>query len=163
MMNRILPQPALTVIVVVVWTLLLNSVTFGGLLLALAVGVGVPLVTNRFWPQGPRLRWGSAMAGYLAVVMYDIVIANFEVAYLILFRRNADLRSGWLTVPLELRSAEAITTLAATISLTPGTVSSDVSSCGRVLLVHALDIADAAKAVTRIKVRYEARLLRIFA
>jgi len=163
MLNRILPQPALTGIVVVVWLLLLNSVTFGGLLVALAVGLSVPFVTKRFWPQGRPLRWGPAMVGYLGVVLYDIVIANFEVAYVILVRRNADLRSRWLTVPLELRSAEAITTLAATVSLTPGTVSSDVSADGRVLLVHALDVADEARAVTRIKVRYEARLLRIFA
>ncbi|MDP2009012.1 MAG: Na+/H+ antiporter subunit E [Phenylobacterium sp.] len=163
MLNRILPQPALTGIVVVVWLLLLNSLTFGGFLIAMAVGLSVPFVTKRFWPQGRPLRWGPAMVGYFAVVLYDIVIANFEVAYIIVVRRNGDLRSGWLTVPLELRSAEAITTLAATISLTPGTVSTDVSADGRVLLVHALDVADKAAAVTRIKVRYEARLLRIFA
>jgi len=162
MLRYILPQPALTGIVVVVWLLLLNSLSFGGLLVALVVGLSVPMVTNRFWPKGESLKWGPAMAGYLAVVIFDIVIANFEVAYTILARRNSDLRSQWLTVPLELRSSEAITALAATISLTPGTVSADVSADGRVLLVHALDVADPAEAVKRIKTRYEARLLRIF-
>lgn len=160
-LKTILPQPALTVMVALVWLLLLNRLSFGGVVVALAVGLIVPLVTNRFWPQGARLRWGPAV-GYLAIVLYDIVIANFEVAWIILFRRNADLRSGWLVVPLDLRSAEAITALAATISLTPGTVSSDVSADGRMLLVHALDVADPAEAVMRIKTRYEARLLRIF-
>jgi len=65
-------------------------------------------------------------------------------------------------VPIELRSAEAITVLAGTISLTPGTVSSDVSADGRALLVHALDVADPEAEVTRIKQRYEARLLKVF-
>jgi multicomponent K+:H+ antiporter subunit E len=96
-------------------------------------------------------------------VLWDIVAANFQVARLILFRRNRDLRSRWLVVPLELRSAEAITTLAGTISLTPGTVSADVAADGRSLLVHALDVADDAAEVARIKSRYEARLMRIFA
>ena len=49
-----------------------------------------------------------------------------------------------------------------TSSLTPGTVSSDVSADGRFLLVHALDVADAAAEIARIKTRYEAPLLRIF-
>jgi len=163
MLKKILPQPALTVMVAVVWLLLLNSLSFGGFVVAVAVGLVVPLVTNRFWPQGPRIRWGPALIGYLMVVLYDIIIANFEVAWTILFRRNSDLQSHWLVVPLDLRSAEAITALAATVSLTPGTVSSDVSADGRMLLVHALDVADPAAAVERIKTRYEARLTRIFA
>src|SRR3546814_10925528 len=71
--------------------------------------------------------------------LWDIVVANFHVARLILFRRNSALRPHWLVVPLELKSAEAITTLAATISLTPGTVSADVSTDGAFLLVTALD------------------------
>jgi len=160
-LKTILPQPALSVMVALVWLLLLNSLSFGGVVVAVLVGLIVPLVTNRFWPQGARLRWSPAI-GYLAVVLYDIVLANFEVAWIILFRRHTDLRSGWLVVPLEVHSAEAITALAATISLTPGTVSCDVSADGRMLLVHALDVADPADAVARIKKRYEARLLRIF-
>jgi multicomponent K+:H+ antiporter subunit E len=105
---------------------------------------------------------GWAIVDYLAVVFFDIIVANFEVARLILFRRSKDLRSHWLVVPLELRSPEAITALAGTISLTPGTVTSDISADGRSLLVHMLDVDDTDAAVERIKSRYEARLLRIF-
>jgi multicomponent K+:H+ antiporter subunit E len=95
-------------------------------------------------------------------VIFDIMIANFQVAMLILFRRNRDLRSHWLVIPLNLRSPEAISALAGTISLTPGTVSADVAADGRSLLVHALDVGDEAEEVARIKLRYEARLMRIF-
>src|SRR5690606_16786829 len=100
--------------------------------------------------------------GYVGIVLWDIVLANFQVAWVILTRRNRDVRSRWLVVPLELRSAEAITVLAGTISLTPGTVTSDVSADGRALLVHALDVADPDAEVARIKQRYETRLLRMF-
>jgi multicomponent K+:H+ antiporter subunit E len=163
MLKRLLPHPALSAMVVVVWLLLLNNLSFGGLIVGLAVGFLAPLMSSRFWPEAPRLRWGPAMVSYLLIVVYDIVLGCFEVANVVLTRRNAELRSQWLVIPLALRSPEAITTLAATISLTPGTVSADVSSCGRLLLVHALDVPDADQAVARIKSRYEARLLRIFA
>jgi multicomponent K+:H+ antiporter subunit E len=148
---------------IAVWLLLPNTFSVGGLLLAILVGILVPLLTAPFWPNRPPLRFGWPMVDYLGIVLWDIIVANFHVARLILFRRNRDLRSRWLVIPLELRSAEAITTLAATISLTPGTVSADVAADGRSLLVHALDVADEPSEVARIKQRYEARLKRIFA
>lgn len=162
MIQRLFPHPGLSAMLVAVWLLLANNVTVGGLLLGIVLGIIVPLVTAPFWPDRPRLRFGLPLADYLAVVVWDIAIANFQVARLILFRRNRDLRSHWLVIPLELRSPEAITALAGTISLTPGTVSADVSSDGRSLLVHALDVADEAAEVERIKTRYERRLARVF-
>jgi multicomponent K+:H+ antiporter subunit E len=148
---------------VVVWMLLANAFSFGALFLALVFGVIVPLLTSRFWPDRPIVRFGFDMIGYLGIVLFDILVANVQVAWVILTRRNPDLRSQWLVIPLELRSPEAITALAGTISLTPGTVSSDISSCGRALLVHCLDVANPKAEVARIKQRYEARLLRVFA
>jgi multicomponent K+:H+ antiporter subunit E len=76
--------------------------------------------------------------------------------------RNRDLRPAWLVIPMDLASPEAITVFAATISLTPGTVSSDVSACGRYLLVHALDAADPDAEIARIKTRYETRQRKVF-
>ena len=162
MIRHLLPHPALSVLLVIVWMLLVNEFTFGALFLALVFGVLVPLVTSRFWPDRPKMRFGRDALAYLVIVLCDIVVANFEIAWIILTRRNRDLRSCWLVIPTELRSAEAITVLAGTISLTPGTVSSDISSDGRALLVHALDVADPAAEVARIKQRYETRLMKVF-
>lgn len=162
MLRRLFPHPGLTALLVLVWLLMLNRVSIGGLLVALVLAIAIPIFTAPFWPNRPRLRFGRAMAGYLAIVLWDIVVANFQVAWIILFRRNRDLRSRWLAVPLELRSAEAITLFAGTISLTPGTVSADVSADARFLLVHALDVDDETAEVARLKQRYEARLLEIF-
>lgn len=162
MLRKLFPHPGLTVLLTGVWLLMLNSVSVGGLVVAVLLGTIIPIFTAPFWPDRPPLRFGWPIVDYLLVVTGDIVVANFHVAGIILFRRNRDLRSRWLTVPLELRSTEAITMLAGTISLTPGTVSSDVSADGRFLLVHALDVADEAAEVARIKQRYEARLQRIF-
>ncbi|SFS09373.1 Na+/H+ antiporter subunit E [Sphingomonas jatrophae] len=162
-MTRLLPHPALSAMLLVVWVLMANEVTPGGILLGSLFALALPKFTQPFWPDRPRVRFGRAFAAYCAIVLYDIVVANFQVAWLILFRRNRDLRARWLIVPIDLTTPESVTVLAGTISLTPGTVSSDVSADGRHLLVHALDVADEAAEVARIKARYEARLLRIFA
>lgn len=162
MLTKLFPHPALSALLVIVWMLLLNSFTLGGLLVGLVIGTLIPVLTAAYWPNRPQVRFGWAVVDYLAIVIFDIIIANFEVARLILFRKSKDLRSHWLVIPLELRSPEAITALAGTISLTPGTVTSDIAADGRSLLVHMLDVEDVDAAVARIKSRYETRLLRIF-
>lgn len=160
-MRRLIPHPGLSVLLVIVWLLMANTLTVGGLLLGIIIGILLPIFTAPFWPGRPDVRYRAGLA-YIALVLWDIVVANFEIAAIILFRRNRDLRPAWLSIPLDLHTPEAITVLAGTISLTPGTVSSDVSACGKYLLVHALDAPDPDAEIARIKLRYEARLKRVF-
>jgi multicomponent K+:H+ antiporter subunit E len=95
-------------------------------------------------------------------VLWDIMVANVQVAWIVLTRPNSKLRPAWIIIPLDLRQPEAITVLAGTITLTPGTVSADVSNTGHYLLVHALDAPDPDAVRDDIKQRYEARLKEIF-
>lgn len=161
-MRRLIPHPGLSVLLVIVWLLMANSLTFGGLFLGITIGILLPIFTAPFWPGRPDVNYLAGIA-YLGLVLRDIVVANFEVAAIILFKRNRDLKPIWLVIPMELDTPEAITVFAGTISLTPGTVSSDVSACGRFLLVHALDAPDPDAEIARIKTRYETRLKRVFA
>lgn len=161
MMRRLIPHPGLSVILAVVWVLMVNELSFGAAFLGIVVGLLLPIFTAPFWPGRPHVNYLAGLR-YLGLVLWDIVIANFEVAAIILFKRNRDLRPVWLTIPMELTTPEAITVFAGTISLTPGTVSTDVSACGKYLLVHALDAADPEAEIARIKSRYEARLKKVF-
>jgi multicomponent K+:H+ antiporter subunit E len=161
-MSRLLPHPGLSALLVVMWVVMVNDLTFGTLFLGLVFGIAVPLLTAPWWPGRPRLRFLPGLA-YCGLVFCDIVIANFQVAAIILFKPTRDLRPAWLTIPLELDTPEAITVFAGTISLTPGTVSADVSACGKYLLVHALHAPDPHGEVAKVKTRYEARLKVIFA
>ncbi|GGB55353.1 Na+/H+ antiporter subunit E [Blastomonas aquatica] len=160
-MRRLIPHPGLSVLLVIVWLLMANAITVGGLLIGIIVGILLPIFTAPFWPGRPDVNYRAGVA-YLLLVLWDIIIANFEIAVIILFRRNRDLRPAWLSIPMELDTPEAITVFAGTISLTPGTVSSDVSACGNYLLVHALHAPDPQAEIVRIKARYEARLKRVF-
>jgi multicomponent K+:H+ antiporter subunit E len=161
-MSRLLPHPGLSAFLALMWAVMVNDLTFGTLFLGLIFGLAVPLFTAPWWPGRPRVRFLPGFA-YCGLVLWDIVVANFQVAAIILFKTNRDLRPAWLTIPLELGTPEAITVFAGTISLTPGTVSADVSACGKYLLVHALHAPDPPAEVAKVKARYEARLKAIFA
>jgi multicomponent K+:H+ antiporter subunit E len=67
----------------------------------------------------------------------------------------------WLTRSL-LTDPHGIVTLAGIITLTPGTLSSELTTDRRHLLIHAFNVPDAAALVAVIKTRYEAPLMAIF-
>jgi multicomponent K+:H+ antiporter subunit E len=162
MMQRLLPHPGLTLVLTAVWILLVNKVTLGNLVLGLGLGIVIPILTAPFWPDRPPIRRPLKMFEYVAIVLWDIVVANVKVAMIVVFRPNAKIESKFITVPLALTSPEGITVLASTITLTPGTVSADLSRCGHVLLVHCLDAPDPDAVRDEIKTRYERRLLELF-
>lgn len=162
MLARLLPHPLLTLLLTAVWILLANGPSGGSLVMGLVLGIVLPLLTRPFWPDRPVIRAPWTVIEYALVVLWDICVANVQVAYLILFRKPADLHSRFVVVPLDTRVPEAIVTLAGTITMTPGTVSCDVSADGRALLVHALDAPDPEALVATIKERYERRLMEIF-
>lgn len=160
--ERWVPHPLLSVVLVIVWMLLQNDFSMGALVLGALLGVVIPIVTSGFWPARPPIRAYGRAIGFTLLVMYDVFVANVAVAKLVLFRSARSLRPCWISIPLELKSPEAISLLAGTITMTPGTVSCDLSADGRFLLVHCLDAPEPDVVVRDIKTRYEARLRRIF-
>jgi multicomponent K+:H+ antiporter subunit E len=162
MLRRLFPHPGLSLLLFVVWLMLVNSTKVGSLVLAAILAVLIPLATAPYWPRAPKLRNLHVLAAYLVIVLWDIVKSNFIVARIILFVPNDRIQSRWITVPLDLRSPEAIALLAGTITMAPGTLTADMSGCGRALLIHSLHAPDPDAVRDEIKSRYEARLMRVF-
>lgn len=161
-MKRLLPHPGLTLLLILTWLMLVNEFKWGSLVFGALLGIVLPLLTAPYWPDRPRVRNWGAVAEYVLIVLHDIVKSNVIVAMIVLFRRRDSLRSCWVTVPLALTSPEAITVLAGTITMTPGTLTADISADGRALLIHCLDAPDPDAVRDDIKARYETRLQRIF-
>jgi multicomponent K+:H+ antiporter subunit E len=162
MLARVLPHPYLSLTLALVWVALVNEVSAGSLAMGVILGILLPIATSPFWPDRPRLKRPLKALNYLMVALWDIVVANIQVARLILFVPNDRLRSRYVVIPLELDAPEAITVLAGTITMTPGTLSAELSADGRALLVHGLDVPEPDALVAEIKTRYEARLAEIF-
>lgn len=162
MMRRVYPHPYLSALLAVTWMLLVNRFAIGSVVLAVILATLIPLATAVYWPQRPRLTRPFALIPYLALVLWDVILANVQVARIILFMPADQIKSAWITVPVDLTSPEAITLLAGTITMTPGTLTADMTRDGRALLIHALHAPDPDAIRDEIKSRYETRLKRIF-
>ncbi len=158
---RLLPRPVLTLTLALVWALLWADYSAGTLVFGLALGLAVTLITAPLWPDPPHLKHPARIAAFIVIVLWDIVVSNVVVAVAILFRRNADLRPAFLTLPIDLTRPEAIALLAGTITMTPGTLTADIAADRKSLLIHCLDAPDPEAALARIKRRYLSRIKEI--
>lgn len=161
-LRRLFPHPYLSALLVMVWLMLVNRFAWGSLVFAVIMAVIIPAVTAPYWPDRARLHGIWRVIAYIFIVLYDIFKANIEVTLIVLFKPNRKLQPAWLPIPLRVTSPEAITVLASTITLTPGTVSADLSDDGRSLLVHCLHAPDPEAVRADIQSRYEDRLMEIF-
>ncbi len=159
--SRWLPYPLLSLSLLLVWLLLANQVSVGHVLLGSFLGWGIALLSRMLWIDAPPLAHPLKLAVFLLRVLLDIVVANLEVARRILGPMG-QLRPGFVEVQLELRDELALTMLTSIVSLTPGTVSADLSDDRTRLLLHCLDVADPLALAAEVKTRYEAPLLEIF-
>ncbi|WP_147127741.1 Na+/H+ antiporter subunit E [Shimia ponticola] len=161
--QRIVPHPFLTILLAIVWIVLQNQFSWGMAVFGLILGIIIPFATAPWWPLSPQSFRMGKMFSYAVIVLWDIIVANIEVAWIVLTVPNEKLKPAWISIPLTLKQPEAITMLAGTITLTPGTVSADMSSGGHSLLVHILHTDDPDGVRDEIMSRYQARLEEIFA
>lgn len=160
-MNRLLPHPAQSLLLLLTWMLLVDSFALGQWLLGGVLALLIPLACNRLLVEHPHGWKPLKLLRFLFMVMGDILVANFQVARLTLGRISA-LRPAFVEVPIDLDHELAISILVSVVSLTPGSLAADLSADRNTLLVHGLDVPDAQALIDEIKQRYEAPLKEIF-
>lgn len=160
-MNRLLPSPFLSLTILTVWLLLVGELSAGQLLLGALLALVLPWIAQRLRQTRARMRAPLTMLKLAGVVLWDIVVSNIQVARVILGPESA-IRPGFVRIPLDIRNPHGIATLAGIITMTPGTVSADLSPDHSHLLVHFLNLDDAQAQIDQIKQRYEAPLREIF-
>lgn len=161
MITRILPRPFLSFVILGLWLILAPTFSVGNVLLAAIVAIATPVLTAAFWPEPLRIQRPVAGLRLLALFMYDVLVANWIVARLVVGPLDR-LRPQFIEVPLDLDDDFVATLLGSIVSLTPGTVSVDIDRGRRVLLVHALSVDDPGALIATIKSRYEAPLKETF-
>lgn len=161
MFRNMLPHPILSVVLWFSWLLLNNSFDPGHMLLGLVLALFIPWFTSRFWQEKVCLKNPLTLLKFFVVVMWDILIANVTVAKLIL-GKNEKLQPAFFYIDLDVTHPLAISILANTISLTPGTVSCDLTADRKRLFIHALHAEDIDQIIADIKHRYEAPLKEVF-
>lgn len=160
-MSRLLPQPFVSLSILGLWMVLAPSMSAGNFILGGVIALVIPWVTKGFWPDRPRIARPVAAVLLFLRVIGDIIVANIEVARLVLGPLDR-LHPHFLDIPLDIDDPFVATVFASIITLTPGTVSVDIDRERRILLVHALDVTDPEAMIATIKQRYEAPLKEIF-
>lgn len=159
--TRWLPSAFNFVLLLGVWLLLTNSLSLGNIILGVLLAFCIPALASSVQSDTSKVKKPLKALKYFFVLIYDIFVSNLIVAKQVLGNPHK-LQPGFIAIPLDMREPLPITLLASTISLTPGTVSTEVSDDLSTLYVHALNVPDEAEMIAGIKARYEAPLKEIF-
>lgn len=125
-----------------------------------ALGYLLLWVSQRAVGSSGYFRTVSQLASFVVFYVWKLILANLRVAYDVLTPRH-HMRPGVVAVPLDARTDTEITMLANLMTLTPGTLSLDVSGDRRVLYLHAMYIDDVEALRREIKEGYERRVLEV--
>lgn len=151
----------LNVLLALAWVALTGQFTPANFALGFLLGYVLLWLVQR--AQGPSLYFarGRQVLGFVAFFLWELVKANLQVTYYIL-SPHRQMRPGVMAVPLDAQTDAEITLLANLITLTPGTLSLDVSADRRVLYVHSMSLADKPDLFRRrIKEGFERKVLEM--
>lgn len=108
-----------------------------------------------------RLKRIPKQIHYFSILIVQIVKASVVVAKIVL-RPKINIKPGIIAVPIRAKTDVGITAISNTISLTPGTLTIDVSDDRSALYVHCIDIDDAKEIRDSIKDDLEEYVLEAF-
>ncbi|WP_194777843.1 Na+/H+ antiporter subunit E [Pararhodonellum marinum] len=143
-----------------IWLALTGNFNFGNFVFGFALAFLIMWVItvnrreNKYFTRLPL------SIGFIFYFIYELIKANLQVAYDVI-TPSYYMKPGIIQIPLEAKTDLEITLLANFISLTPGTLSLDVSDDKKVLYVHAMYVRDKDKFIEGIKNGFERRLLNI--
>jgi multicomponent Na+:H+ antiporter subunit E len=143
------------------WAALTGQFTIENFLVGCGLGYLVLWLTHRA-DAGWYFRKVVQVVRFGAYIVYELVAANLTVAWTVLLTPRARLRPGIVAVPLSLTSDAQITLLAYLITLTPGTVTLDISSDRRVLFMHTLAGTDPERVRRVVQEGFERRIREVF-
>lgn len=125
-----------------VWISLTGDFSGGGLLTGFVFGYFVlALIARMSGEMSGYVHKIPQVAGFVLFYMGEIIKSNLRVAYEVLSPTHK-MQPGVIGLPLEAESDAAITILANLITMTPGTLSLDVSNDRKMLFIHAMYIND---------------------
>lgn len=153
-------QVLLNFFIAVVWMFVNNEWTTITFLIGYLVGFVLIFMLRRFFPgqfYGRRL-----LATFVLLVIFvkELFLSNLAVIKQVIKPRLA-IRPGIVALPIELKTPWEITLLANLITLTPGTLTVDVSNDNKMFYIHALDIEETEQVISGIKETFEKRIMEV--
>ena len=152
----------MNILLTFVWVALTGSFAYSSFIFGFLLSFAIMWLISRT-SESQANRYFSfvfKVIGFIFFFIYELIKANIEVAYDVITPKF-HMTPGIVRVPLDAKTNLEITLLANLISLTPGTLSIDVSDDQKVLYVHSMYISDKEEFIQGIKNGFEKRLLAI--
>jgi multicomponent Na+:H+ antiporter subunit E len=143
-----------------VWAALTGVFSPANLLVGFGLGYFTLFLARRVLGPSAYFVKVQQVLSFVVFFLWELLVANLRVAADVL-TPQAHMRPRIIAVPLDARTHAEITFLANLISLTPGTLSLDVSTDRRVLFIHAMYAADPEAVKREIKEGLERRVLAL--
>ncbi len=153
-------QFLLNILLSFVWVLLTGSYELVNFTFGFLLSFGIMWLISRSNGDDRYFTLTFKIIGFVFFFLYELIKANIEVAWDVITPKF-HMKPGIVRVPLDAETDTEITLLANLISLTPGSLSLDVSADKKVLYVHAMYISDKEEFIRSIKNGFEKRLLSI--
>ncbi|TDL90555.1 Na+/H+ antiporter subunit E [Meridianimarinicoccus aquatilis] len=153
---------AVNMVLAFVWVVLTDALTLPGLMWGFVLGFAALWVAQPLYGEPGMYFVRMLRVVQLAVYFcYDLTMSSFKVAAAVL-RPGSAASSGIIAMPLDAESDLEILMVANLISLTPGTLSLDVSDDRKTLYVHAMFAADPEAEAQGLKDGMEHMVRRVF-
>lgn len=153
-------QVLLNFFIAVVWMFVNNEWTTITFLIGYLVGFVLIFMLRRFFPEQFYGRRLLATFVLLVIFVKELFLSNLAVIKQVIKPRLA-IRPGIVALPIELKTPWEITLLANLITLTPGTLTVDVSNDNKMFYIHALDIEETEQVISGIKETFEKRIMEV--
>jgi multicomponent Na+:H+ antiporter subunit E len=140
------------------WTAVNGEFSGGQLAVGLVLGTLITLFVRG--EGNDYLRKAAVLTGFIAFFLWELVVANLRMARDVLSPRPR-FSPGVIAVPLDLESEGTITAFANLLTLTPGTLSLDISRDLKVLYIHDMYAADPEASREAVKSGFEQRIRRL--
>jgi multicomponent Na+:H+ antiporter subunit E len=150
------------VLLALAWMTLTGDFTPRNFLLGFLLGFLVLLVAEPVVGTHRYFRKARLAVGFVLFFIWEMVVANLRVAYEVI-TPGRRMKPGVVAIPLDVKTDAGITMLANLITLTPGTLSLDVSSDRTVLYVHGMYVGDLESFRRQIKEGFERRVRELLA
>ena len=151
----------LHVLLAIAWAALSGQITPENLAGGFVLGYIVLFLSRRALGGTAYVTKVPVVLRFILYFLVQLFQANVRVAYEVL-TPNYNMRPAIVAIPLDVSSDIEITILANLITLTPGTLSLDVSSDKRVLYVHSMFVRDIDDFRDEIKNGFEKRVKELF-
>ncbi len=156
MKNRFLANLLLTFI----WLALTGSFSIYNIIFGFILSYFVLLLITRGTGRARYFRLVPRLISFILFFLYELIKANMQVAWEV-GTPKFHMTPGIIGVPLDVTADWQITLLANLITLTPGTLSLDISEDRKVLYVHSIYIHDREVFIRDIKNGFEKRIIEI--